>query len=468
MKRIIVKVLVAYMALNVVLAVLFVSAGGLQMLSGLTLPDYASPPSITSDAEYLQAVVLNNERDFTPAQRQEFIKIIDNAEGLVDADGLTLLASRALAVFDNAHTTVLSPKMSRLPLRFHWTSDALIIVKTQAEYQHLLGHRVLHLGGKTPEEMLSRISEVVGGGTANWRRYRSEYFYSAPSALQILGAKVDDRVVEVRTLAPNGESATVMLAADNKPMPGDPFWDFLDAFPDDTSFNTEGWVSLLRKDQELPLYLQESEKLHLLRGVPEHDALYLRMNGSFNDQFTTVDELKRQALEQISVNQVKNIIVDFRHNRGGDYTEVIPLVKAVSEAVGDDGRIYLIVGPNTFSAGIIASSQFKRYVPDQLVVVGSEMGDKLRFRAEGLYPTLPHSEIQLYLTKAWTDLVDGCAWFDNCWLPNKIYLRKIGSLAIDIPVANTWESYRAGTDLIMSAVFDDIIARPEKNTAEVD
>ena len=112
--------------------------------------------------------------------------------------------------------------------------------------------------------------------------------------------------------------------------------------------------------------------------------------------------------------------------------------------------------PNTFSAGIIASSQFKRYVPVQLTVVGSEIGDKLRFKAEGFYPTLPKSEIQLYLTKGWTDLVDGCGWFDNCWPPNKVLLRKIGSFEIDIPVENTWEAYRTGRDLVLNAVLADI------------
>ena len=426
------------------------------MLSGPKLPEYAYPASLQADIGYLREVVLDNEGDFTAGQKEAFTQIVDSAEDITTVDDLSLLASRALAVFDNAHTTVLKPKMYRLPVRFHWVADALIIVKAQAEYSHLLGHKVLLLGDKNPEVMLNQMSVLVGGGTSSWRRYRSEYYYSAPSALSILGAAVKDRSVEVCTIGPDGTKEVVMLKAVNEPMPGDPFWDFLDSFPENTSFNTEGWISLLRKGQNLPLYLQESEKLHLLRQMPKHRAVYLRMNASFSDEFDQLDDLERKALEQISNYQLENIIVDFRHNRGGDYTEALPLVKSLSEAAGKGGHIYLIVGPNTFSAGIIAGSQFKRYVPDRLTVVGSEMGDTLRFKAEGFYPTLLDSGIKLYLTKGWTDLIDGCGWFDNCWLPNKVLLKKIGSLEIDISVENTWESYRTGRDLVMDAVLSDI------------
>ena len=456
MKRLFIRIAIFFLAINLVLAIVFFSAGGLQMLSRATIPDYELPASLSSDLYFFRDLVLANEADVTPIQVTRFIDIIDAASPPKSIDDLTLITSQALAVFDNAHTTLLAPKISRLPVRFHWTTDALIIVKAQPEYAYLLGQRVLSLGDTPPEAMLERMSELVGGGTESWRKYRSEYFYSAPVALGFLGAVIEGKSVAIRTQSPEGEEFEDILSAQAEPMPGDPFWDFLDAFPDDEHFNTKGWVSLLHKEQSLPLYLQQTDKLHLLSNLPEHMAVYVRMNASFADKLETLEEFEQRILDEINQSQPKNIIVDFRHNRGGDYTSVLSLVKALANSVPTDGQLYLIVGPNTFSAGIIASSQFKRYTPEQLTVVGSEMGDKLRFRAEGFYPTLPKSEIQLYLTKGWTDLVDGCGWFDDCWPPNKILLRKIGSLEIDIPVGNTWEAFHSGKDLILDAVLDDI------------
>ncbi|WP_250462331.1 hypothetical protein [Microbulbifer litoralis] len=459
MKRILIRAFIAYVCINALLAILFFSAGGLQMVLGPTIPEAAVPSSLSSDLKFFQKVVLANEKDTTPEQQREFKKIIDQAPSPQNVDDLTLTALQALAVFDNAHTTVLKTKMYRLPVRFHWTADGLIIVKARAKYKKLLGRKVLSIGGKSPESMLAHTAILTGSGTSSWIRYRSEFLFSAPSALSLIGADVEDNTVELHAQDPNGGKFKTKLSADKEIMPGDPFWDFLNAFPDDDSFKTEEWVSLLHRDQALPLYLQESTRLHLLRELPEYDAIYVRMNASFADKSESLEQFEKRILEAISQNEPGNIIVDFRFNRGGDYTKVLPIVRSLSNATPENGRLYLIVGPNTFSAGIIAGSQFKRFIPDRLTVVGSEIGDRLRFRAEGFYPTLPESGIKLYLTKGWTDLVDGCGWFDDCWPPNKLLLRKVGSLEVDIPIENTWDSYRTGNDLVIDSVYKDIVQR---------
>ncbi|VUD63861.1 hypothetical protein TDB9533_03197 [Thalassocella blandensis] len=462
MKRLLFRIGIAYLLLNVVLAVIFVSVGGFQMLHKATLPVENSSPSIRSDVNYLRDVVLANEKDISDAQAAEFLHVIDSAPLVQNEDELSLLAMRALAVFDNAHTTVLKSQMYHLPLRFHWTADGLIIVKAQAHLQQLLGRKVVSLGGISPEALLSKTEDLIGGGTASWRRYRSQFLYTSPSVLAFMGAQVNERTVELGLRDYDGLETLVEVTAEDELKSGDPFWDFRHAFPDNTSFDTEGWVSLLNKNQQLPLYLQNSDKLHLLRALPEHSLVYLRMNASFADKGETFEQLQQRLQNLAAEHQTKHFIVDFRFNRGGDYTKVLPIVRATADAVASDGTLYLIVGRNTFSAGIIAASQFKRYLPKQLKVVGSEMGDKLRFRAEGFYPTLPASGIQLYLTKGWTDLKDGCSWLDDCWPPNKFLLREVGSLPIDIPIENTWESYRTGEDLILKTILSQISVGHDK------
>lgn len=439
----------------------FVSAGGMQMVTKPTLPDPELPLSLSSDLSYFRAVVLANEVGVTKKQMSRFTQLVDNAKAPENVDDLTLIASRSLATFDNAHTTLLAPLMYRLPVRLHWTSDALIVVKTRPEHADLLGRRILALGGKTPEELLVQVPQLVGGGTQSWVRYRSEYLYSAPSALALFGAEVQDGSVELRALSPEGVEETLILSADTEPMPGDPFWDFLDAFPGDAHFATKGWVTLLRPDQSLPIYLQETERVYLLRDLAEYRAIYVRMNGSINDDNETVKQFTQRVLTQVDQSQPRNIVVDFRYNRGGDYTTVLPLVRGLSKALSSDGKLYLITGPNTFSAGLMAGSQFKRYIPDQLTIVGGEVGDTLRFKAEGFSATLPASQVQVYITTAWGDIANDCGWFDDCFLPNKLLLRGIGSLDPDIRVTNTWESYRGGEDLVLEAIFTDIRRRSQ-------
>ena len=458
MKKILLRLLIIYLSINVLSAAIFFALGGAQMLPLSSLPKKSQTPSLITDLDFFQRVVIENESHTSPAQRKKFNDIISQNASVKSVDDLSLVGFQALSVFDNAHTTLLKPKMRRLPLRFHWTSNALVVVKTTPNFSHLLGQRVIDIGGKSPEAMLSHIPKVVGGGTNAWKRYRSEYFYSAPSALALFSANVNNYSVDITFESASGEHITYNMMASQETMPGDPFWDFLDFFPNNDSFDTEGWATLFNNDSPLPLYLQNTEQLHFISSLPSNEALYIRMNGSFDGKEISIEDLISSAQVHTQNTNNNNIIVDFRFNRGGDYTKALPFVKALSSMVSAKGKLYLIVGPNTFSAGIIAASQFKRYIPEKLVVVGSEMGDTLRFKAEGFYPTLPHSGITLYLTKGWTDLIDGCGWLDDCWLPNKFLLEEVGTFDIDIPVENDWASFVNRQDRVLDTIEDRIIS----------
>lgn len=461
MKKLWLRILLGYLLFNLVLGIAFVSGGGMQMVSGLSLPPTPAVNTPEADLEYFRQLVLANEQGATDAQRCEFEARVNNAKAPTNPDEMTLLAMHALAAFDNAHTTVLKTRMYRLPVRFLWAADELIIVKTRPDFQHLLGHKVTAIGQQTPDALARTSSRWVGGGTPNWQKYRSEFLLTAPSALAQMGVTIDGGQVQIDTLDADGNSHTHLLVAEDELAEGDPFWDFRHQFPGNESFGTAGWVTLLNEKNPLPLYLRHTQTLHLLEYLPTEHAMYLRMNGSLPDHNETLDELAARIDTVINTHAPEHFIVDFRFNRGGDYTQVLPIVKTIAGAVAADGKLYVIVGPNTFSAGIIAASQFKRFAPEQLVLVGSGMGDDLRFRAEGFYPGLPASGIQLYLTKGWTDLVNGCNWFDDCWLPNKILLRAVDRFDIHIPVENTWASYRSGQDRVMQAIQMHLAQSPQ-------
>ncbi len=456
------RIAIGVASLLALLAGGFFALGGMHLvraMQGPDLPAYGAQASFANDLRFLREAAMRNERGATPGQFSAFRRIIDGAPPPRSTDELTLIASEALAQFDNAHTTLMRPMMRRLPIRLHWTADALIVVKARPTQSALLGRRIVSIGGRAPEDLAAATRRFVGGGTAGWLRYRSEYFLTAPAALAALGAEAVGDSVELRVRDQHGVEEIVTLAADSEPLPGDPFWDFLNAFPGDTHFETDGWATLLRADQILPLYLQEPRRLFLVRVLSEQGAVYLRMNSSTNDEGETVAQFTARALALVRERAPRNIIVDFRYNRGGGYDLVLPLVEGVVAALPSNGRVYVITGPNTFSAGLIAASQFRRWAGDRLTIVGEDVGDRLRFRGEGVVVTLPASGVDAYISTAWDDVASDCGWFDDCWPLNRFLLRGVGAFAPDIRAANTWESYRTGRDLVLDAVFADISAR---------
>ena len=164
MKRILIWIAGGIGVLALLIVCVLISGGGLQLFKQAKLPEVEFPLSLSSDLAYFKELVLANEKGATKKQYQRFSEIVDAAEEPKTVDELSLILWQSLAAFDNAHTTVFTPLMYRLPVRFHWTSDVLIIVKARPEHSHLLGQRVLTIGGKSPNEMLDRVPELIGGG----------------------------------------------------------------------------------------------------------------------------------------------------------------------------------------------------------------------------------------------------------------------------------------------------------------
>src|SRR5438477_499145 len=91
---------------------------------------------------------------------------------------------------------------------------------------------------------------------------------------------------------------------------------------------------------------------------------------------------------------------------GGEVKEDVVILTTMNSArnlpnyMPPNGRIYLITGPNTFSAGLIAAARLKHFAGDKIVVVGKPAGDELQFRAEGFLIKLPVTGIRAYVSTA--------------------------------------------------------------------
>src|SRR5476649_2460858 len=219
-----------------VLAAGILALGGWQLVRvalGPKLPSSAATP----DALYLRDTVLANERSGSEAQRHAFDAFSRDlvARGpSLDDEALSLEAARGLALFDNAHTHVTDSRLRRLPLRFHWFADGLYVVKVRPQYEALLGARVVSIEDTDPEELLRQLQPFIPG-VEGWRRYRSEYFLSAPATLKALGVSTDMSAIAFEFRRRVGAAVTLAIPVDAKVLPSDAFREFRNLLPADTS-----------------------------------------------------------------------------------------------------------------------------------------------------------------------------------------------------------------------------------------
>ena len=434
----------------------FLSIGGWQMITvmrGPKLPAHPQRGLPGPDLEYLRQVVRENERGVTDDVLDQFEKTIRtlSATPPANADTASIIAARALAKLENAHSTLTDPRLHRLPIRVHWFCDGLVVVKARPEWAHLVGSKILAIGGKRPEQLLEQMAELAAGNNS-WLRYRSEYFLVAPAAIAFLGGQVNDFAVSLVTVDPTGKESSSSLDADRDVLPADAFWEWEHQLPSDTSFKTNGWQTLLTIEDTLPLYLQDPQRLLLLRDLPEFDAVYVRMNGSINDDNISLKQFGEDSLTLIAQRQRKNVIIDFRFNWGGGYDLTTKFTRQLPRNLRAGGNIFLITGPNTFSAGLIASARLKHF-GDNVMIVGQPAGDELQFRAEGFLVSLPATGMKAYVSTARHDFQHPIGWFSDCYFLDKFYGVAVDSIAPDVIVENTSDAYRNRRDQVIETIF---------------
>jgi hypothetical protein len=103
---------VTIIAVNIFLAIAFVSTGDLHMPKQPSLPDPDLPLSLASDLSYMRAAVLENEAGMTEGQPAGFTTLVDAAETPETIDDLAMIASQLLAAVDNANHRVRAAHVS--------------------------------------------------------------------------------------------------------------------------------------------------------------------------------------------------------------------------------------------------------------------------------------------------------------------------------------------------------------------
>ncbi len=199
-----------------------------------------------------------------------------------------------------------------------------------------------------------------------------------------------------------------------------------------------------------PLHLQQRDRFYWATEVPGQDAVYFQFNAVRNQgQGPSIAEFADTLRQLLEVSGVSNLIVDVRHNGGGNNTLVRPLVRTMVwfEMASPGHQIYVITGRQTFSAAQNFVNRIERMANP--IMVGEPSSSKPNFVGESSTITLPHSGLKGSLSnRYWQDSVDGD---DRAWI------------APHVPVTMTADDYFTNRDPVIEAIWE-VIARKRLGT----
>lgn len=298
---------------------------------------------------------------------QSFAAFDKNLAVLSYEEKVTRLISLAAAVGDG-HTSARPYEfLQTYPITLMWFGKELRVIRSTKDNADLMGAIVTKINGTPVDLAMEKVKPLVPAHESptfvlGW----SEYLLTLDEILVGTGIKKSGALkLTVTTLA--NKTMTVELTTS----------------PD---VNQKIWAY-----QPLPLYLSKSDQSPWYDWLPGVDNV-LYFNFERYPEWNQMRSFGMGLIQFIKEHDVKKLIVDVRENGGGDFNKGLRLIEELQKTnINAPGKVFVVIGRNTFSAGMSNAAHFKTMLGATLV--GERTGARPVGYQENYSFTLPNSKI---------------------------------------------------------------------------
>jgi hypothetical protein len=461
MRRIAIRLGIAVAAFAAILA-----GAGYELTAAYTYeapkPDYLKPSSLAEaqrdDLDYLKKLP-DADWSYTPETRAKAEQAIDDTrKGRLPLDPATfeLTVARIVALSDNGHTNVWNAeranRVNRVPVRTFSFADGVFIVRALPIATDLLGAQILAVDGVAIADVAKTVA-VYTGGTAEAKNLRLPFYVESPALLHAAGiAKASDSLVYTLRM-PDGSVVSRKLAALPPDTKSPELWPQTQMSPTAIPGQSRTWVPALKGKADHMLLFAADPEPFFDTALPGQRAYYIRFDVNHDEPGMLIGKFADAAFARIVAARPTIVVVDLRFNGGGDYTTTAHFMRDLPEKL-PQSRFYILTSQETFSAGITSAAFLKQAAGDRGLFVGSVVGDRMRFNAEGGDFCLPFSHICMGVRTAIHDYSQSpCRPFLICYPLDLLYPVQIKSFGPDIQAPLTYKALSQGHDPALDAIF---------------
>ena len=122
-------------------------------------------------------------------------------------------------------------------------------------------------------------------------------------------------------------------------------------------------------------------------------------NLTANDETESFADFNIRLWDQIDRRDVEHLVIDLRHNLGGDHDILPPLIDGIvqRERMNRRGGLFVIIGPKNVSASSHCAAWLEKRA--QPTFVGEPTGARLNQYADPEHLRLPNSQLRLMVSK---------------------------------------------------------------------
>jgi hypothetical protein len=330
--------------------------------------------------------------------------------------------ARIVAMIGDGHTELqlLQPAVgfTSLPVAFYRYAEGMFLTAATEELKEFLGARVLRVGDVDVDEAIARVTPLLAGDTAIEFLHSAPSYLASPEILSTLGVTSDRAAASFEVLTRSGERRRMTARSASNP----------------------ARLITMRQAAGItdPLSASRNGSYYWFTSVADMSAAYFQLNASMNqDGVPSLADVTRDFFRKVDAERPAALILDVRNNNGGNIDRNRAWITAIENrpAYKGKGKLFVIVGRRTYSAGVDIVLQLQRVAQPSLVGesprgIPASPGNRETF-------TLPHSR----LIVDYSQKIDGRA-----------FRAKTPPLQVDMAAPPRFDAAIAGRDPALDAI----------------
>jgi len=401
------------------LALLLLLAGG-GLAAGC---DSSSPPEPQTRAERWQAdaeklvetLEARHPDPFTVTSKRAFVASLDTLTANADDRStleLTIGLMRVVATLGDSHTRInpwATRRVQRYPVEVHDFPGGLYVTRAAGEHADLLGARLVRIGDVPVEEAYVAVQSTVSHENDMLLREQAARYLTLGRVLHGLG------------VLPAIQTGAFVFERDGT------------RIERTLSTNRPGtWQNGARSRT-----LEPTDRYYAFDLRADTRTLYVQYNLCAEDPQRPFDDVVDQAMQAYDAGAARRVVLDLRHNPGGNSRVIRPLYDAFdARGIGTERPLAVLIGRRTASSAVLNSVEIADRYP-ATTFIGEPTGGAPNGFGEVKTFALPYSELEVQHSTKYFDLVPG----DAPWLTP------------DRAVTLTAADYFAGRDRALEAAM---------------
>ena len=305
-----------------------------------------------------------------------------------------------------------------LPIKLYLFDDGVFVTEAGQKYGGLVGKRIIKIGNLPVAEVLERVAVLVSKDNEMTAKERLPSLLIIPEVLHALKITDDIDVVPIEVDA-DGSSKRFDVSPQKR--------------KDNHAWKTASTGAA-------PMWLKKYRDPYWFEYLKETKTVFFQYNVVENRK--SGDSLKlffSKMFEFIEKNDVDKLVIDLRHNTGGNGVRNWNLIYGIirSDKINRKGKLFVITGRKTFSAATHAAVLLDSHTNS--IIVGEPSSGNINSYGDHKPFTLPNSGILAFVSKY---------YHQNTYPWDK---RKMLKPKLEIPVL--FEDFRKNKDAALDSIM---------------